>query len=249
MIAYFILGVGLFLGSIFLARWYSRANPTTVLKTIKVILAIIGLFIALFLLFTGRIFMVLAAVPLLLPLLLRSRALFSRMKAAAGGTAGQSSEVVTKFLKMNLDHDSGEMDGLVLSGDHEGHWLSELKLGELEELYRDYCVEDHKSAELLSAYASRRFGESWTSKESESAQGQGEADYDTDDKQTRGHMDSHMDRKKALEILGLKGKPSAEEIRQAHRKLMQKLHPDHGGSTYLATQVNQAKEILLNGAG
>ncbi|WP_052741755.1 DnaJ domain-containing protein [Kiloniella litopenaei] len=248
MIAYFILGIGLFVGTMFLARWYSRANPATVLKTIKIILAIIGLFIALFLLFTGRIFMVLAAIPLLLPMLLRTRALFSRLKAARGGTAGQSSEVVTTFLKMKLDHDSGEMDGLILAGDHKGCWLSELNLDQLEDLYRHYSAEEIKSAELLSAYASRRFGEKWAGNEDESAQQRDDADYGSKDNEAKNHM-GHMDRKKALEILGLEGNPSPDEIRQAHRKLMQKLHPDHGGSTYLATQVNQAKEILLKGSG
>ncbi|WP_085909406.1 DnaJ domain-containing protein [Kiloniella majae] len=241
MIAYFILGVGLFLGALFLVQWYSRANPAAVVKTIKTIAAIIGLFVALFLLFTGRIFLVLAAIPLLLPLLLRSKALFSRLKAASGGTSGQSSEVLTRFLRMNLDHDSGDMDGLILTGEQEGRWLSELDLVAIEQLYRIYSVEEEKSAELLSAYASRRFGDAWNDG--------GEADFKGDDEDKEQDLNDQMNRKKAMEILGLTGTPSDDEIRSAHRKLMQKLHPDQGGNTYLATQVNRAKDVLLNRSG
>ena len=56
-----------------------------------------------------------------------------------------------------------------------------------------------------------------------------------------------MSRRDALEVLGLGDAPSEEEIKDAHRKLMMKHHPDLGGSDYFAAKLNQAKEILLNG--
>ena len=239
---YFILGLGLFVGLIFLSHWYSKANPAIVIKTLKTIVLVTGLLIALFLIFTGRIFLVLAALPLLIPFLLRSRALMQRLKAAAGGTPGKTSQVVTKFLRMVLLHDSGEMDGEVLSGAHEGRRLSELSLVDIEQLYRVYVIEENKSADLLSAYAERRFGSEWLC-------GEGGNQGDKTDREGSSFSSASMDRKNALEILGLDEAATEDDIREAHKNLMQKLHPDHGGNNYLATQINRAKDLLLKGAG
>ncbi len=57
-----------------------------------------------------------------------------------------------------------------------------------------------------------------------------------------------MSRERALEILGLSGDPGRDEIRAAHRRLIQRLHPDRGGSKYLAQQLNEAKQRLLDEA-
>ena len=55
-----------------------------------------------------------------------------------------------------------------------------------------------------------------------------------------------MTKSQALDVLGLKSGASEEEIISAHRALMQKVHPDRGGSDYLAAQLNQAKDTLLS---
>jgi curved DNA-binding protein CbpA len=54
-----------------------------------------------------------------------------------------------------------------------------------------------------------------------------------------------MNRDEALAVLGLKNGATADTIRAAHRRLMKELHPDRGGSDYLAAKVNQAKDVLL----
>lgn len=56
-----------------------------------------------------------------------------------------------------------------------------------------------------------------------------------------------MSRKEAADILGVSEEASPEQIKTAHKHLMQKVHPDRGGTDALATQLNRAKDILLNG--
>ncbi|MCZ4279404.1 DnaJ domain-containing protein [Kiloniella laminariae] len=242
VIAYFLAGVALLLALIFLAQWYSQASPSTIIKTLKRLAISLGLFVALFLILTGRVLLVLGALPLLLPVLLRYRGILQRLKMARGPAPGQFSEVVTRFLQMRLDHTSGEMSGQVISGTHEGKSLSDLPPEVIAQLYRDYRLADTESADLILAYAQRRFGSDWMQEED------GATAQDSRENK-EGLSDAVMDKKQALEILGLKKGASAEEIREAHRSLMQKLHPDHGGSTFLATQINRAKDVLLKGPG
>ncbi|MEA3411358.1 MAG: molecular chaperone DnaJ [Pseudomonadota bacterium] len=146
------------------------------------------------------------------------------------GPSGRVSRVRTRFLNMTLDHDSGEIDGVIVSGPHQDRRLGELKREELTGLFDQYQAADEESASLLAAYLDKRFGEDWRS---EPASG------------TPASGGSEMTREQALEILGLAPGAAREEIIDAHRRLMQKLHPDRGGSNYLAARVNLAKDILL----
>jgi hypothetical protein len=59
-----------------------------------------------------------------------------------------------------------------------------------------------------------------------------------------GRAVSAMSRSEALQVLGLPEDASQEDVQKAHRRLLQKLHPDHGGSDYLAQRINAARDRL-----
>jgi DnaJ domain len=146
-------------------------------------------------------------------------------------SAGQTSRVRSAFLEMELDHDTGAMRGRILVGRHEGANLDALSvetlLGFLPEI-------DADSRALLEAYLDRREPAWREHAQHDAAAGEGYAP-----------RSGKMTKEEAYEILGLKPGASAEEIGRAHRTLMKKLHPDQGGSTYLAARVNEAKDVLL----
>lgn len=141
-----------------------------------------------------------------------------------------ASAVETDYLSMRLDHDSGAMSGSVLRGRFQGRQLSELAEYELIELWRSCRVEDVDAASLMEAYLDRLKPE-WRAA-AEGAQA------------PRGGSDA-MTREEAYAILGLKPRASDADVREAHHRLIMGVHPDHGGSTYLAAKLNQAREALL----
>ena len=65
----------------------------------------------------------------------------------------------------------------------------------------------------------------------------------------RGGFLNEMTRREAAQILGLRESASDDKIKAAHRKIMIANHPDQGGSEYVATKINEAKEFLLNKKG
>jgi len=146
------------------------------------------------------------------------------------------STVSTGILEMNLNHQTSEMNGRVIAGTFSGMQLNNLDLQQCTEL-REYCHQsDEQSAELLDAYLERRFGDNW--------QQQTKQGYEHHSSQSPTNS-GNMGKEEAYEVLGIPSEASKEEIISAHRKLMQKCHPDRGGSTYLATKLNQAKDCLL----
>jgi hypothetical protein len=151
-----------------------------------------------------------------------------------GGGSGRSpriSKVVTDHLEMELDHDSGSMDGRVLKGFFRGRTLSAMRPVELAHLWHDCRFADPQSAQLIEAYLDRihpTWREDMARQESDAPRG----------------PDGRMTTAEALEILGLQPGATQDEIRQAHKSLMMTLHPDRGGSTYLAAKINEAKDVL-----
>jgi DnaJ-domain-containing protein 1 len=156
--------------------------------------------------------------------------MLTAMRGRSAPSQGQSSTVETAILRMQLDHDSGDLRGEVLKGRFQGWRLAEMDRRQLEELL-DYCrQEDNDSVQLLDSYLQQRFA-------GEAPFGQQQAPGDS------GSGD--MGRSEALAVLGLAEGATEEDIVAAHRKLMQKIHPDRGGNNYLAAKINQAKDLLL----
>lgn len=169
--------------------------------------------------------------------------------AAGGAGGGQASSIRTGYLAMRLDHASGAMDGQVREGPFQGERLSDLTLEQLLRMLELYQDSDEQSAAVLIAYLEREHPD-WREQASASAgdweygAGQGRSDHGSGGRGS-GRAGAAMTRDDALAILGLGADSDAEQVRDAHRRLMQKLHQDRGGSDYLAAQINAAKALLL----
>ena len=243
MLPYFLVGIALLAGLILAGHWFARADPRLLAKVLKRLAFALIAGVVLYLALTGRLAWALFALPALLPWFLRFRSLartakaYSRMSAAMGGGpgagTGQASEVETRFLRMFLDHDSGAMTGEVISGTYAGRRLDQMSLEELLELLKTCWDEDQQSAQVLEAYLDRVHS-TWR-EEGSKAGGRGAEAFG----------EGPMSRDEAYRILGLDPGTGTGEIREAYHRLMAGLHPDHGGSTYLATKINQAKDVLL----
>lgn len=156
---------------------------------------------------------------------------FARRTATKPGSV---SRVRSALVEMELDHDTGEMNGSVLAGPLLGRALNDLDEAALTALHAECRRSDPEGVRLLEAYLDRRFP-AWR----EHAEG----DADT---RPGGHAKpGAMTEQEAYQILGVEPGAADEEVRRAHRTLMMKLHPDQGGTTYLAARINEAKEVLL----
>lgn len=140
--------------------------------------------------------------------------------------AGNVSRVKSRFFSMELDHDSATVSGWVLSGQFTGRDLMDLDAEETRTLLAEIDWDPDSLSLLESWLDANRAG--W--REYFAAQHQAAPD------------DSLAE---AYAVLGLSPGASDEEIRAAHRELMKAVHPDHGGSSYLAAKLNQARDRLL----
>ncbi len=186
---------------------------------------------------TGRIHWIGAMIGALLPFIRQAIPLliryfpviqhYRKTQTQAPPSAGNSSQVQTRILSMTLDHDSNRLYGEVINGPYAGSQLDSMALEQLQNLL-EYChQQEQESAKLLISYLTHRFGNRWQHTPPAS-------------------HDGPLDEAAAYAILGLKSGATQQEVIQAHRKMMQKMHPDRGGSDYLAAQINQAKDLLIN---
>lgn len=218
-----------------LLQWFANARPQTIAKLVLGVGIGLAMGLAGFFLVTGKLA---AAFPIFfsaLGALWRQRWLLNLLlrrylARARPGSSDLPESVRTTMLEMVLDKATGRLSGTVMSGAFKGRALDGLSVAELQELKRELDAGDPDGARLLAAYMARR----GTGADA----GQGERG---------GAQASGMSREEALEILGLDTGASEAEIRDAHRRLIRKLHPDQGGSGYLAAKINQAKSFLLEG--
>ena len=222
-----------------LLQMFRAANPVVLARAIKIAGGIVALAVAAF---TGIRGELAVAIPIgifgagLLGWSPFGNSGFSNIGGMFAGlgsqrSSGQASRVRSQYLDMRLDHDSGELSGQIVAGPHAGHNLGEFDLPQLTAMISGF---DAESVALLESYLDRRFP-AWR----ENAQGNAAGG------QSRAASSGKMTDEEAYQILGLQPGAGRNEISRAHRALMKKLHPDQGGSTYLAARVNEAKDTLL----
>lgn len=227
----FIIGLVVVVGGWWLIKVFANAQPAKVRGLIRKLGG--GAIIAFSALLALK-----GQINLAMPLFLLGLGLMGQQMVFPNGmpwqrkSPGQSSRVATSLLAMELEHDSGRMDGEVLAGPFKGRRLSSLSLAETQRLHAQAAGTPDQSRALLEAWIERTHPE-WRETWNGAARSQSHG------------PSPKMTKAEALAILGLKGKVSEDEIRAAHRRLMKTAHPDLGGSDYLAAKINEAKEFLL----
>lgn len=157
-----------------------------------------------------------------------------------GGDVSEDNEsgVKSRFIAMHLDHASGEISGRVTAGRFKGADLMDLGEYDTRELLAEVGGDPDSLALLETWLDKNRAGWREYFAEQDAAAG-GEAPGGA----------APDPEAEAYSVLGLAPGATADDIREAHRKLMKKVHPDQGGSTYLASKINEAKDRLLKQVG
>ena len=217
--------------------WLLRAKPSALARVLRIVLVVLGgIGVGAMLIFGLRF------LPGLLPELLGLAGIVitaliaraARHRPSGGFSSpghGQRTEVRTAFLQAWIDHGSGDVGGTILTGRFAGRTLDALSDAELIEL-RGECAADADSLRVLEAYLDRRLGADWRNAQQQQP--------------PRGPR-TDMTHDEALAVLGLSEGATADEIRAAHRRLIQRMHPDVGGTADLAARINRAKDVLLGG--
>jgi hypothetical protein len=224
-----LLGIAVLVVGLWALHVFSKADPKRLVPIMRTSGGIVALGGAAFLAVRGQF-------GLALPLGFAGLSLLGWLPGLASyrqrtqKSTGQVSRVRSAFVEMELDHDTGAMRGRILAGKHEGVPLDALDMATLLATLPEI---DEESRALLMAYLDRR-EPGWREHADRGA--------DTGAVPPRS---GKMTEEEAYQILGLQPGASAQDIGRAHRTLMKKLHPDQGGSTYLAARVNEAKDVLL----
>ena len=236
MILSLLIGLIILIGVMMFVRGVTQLSSQALLRLLIGII-VGGVILGVVFLFVFRRFdLALALLPFLLPLGMR---LWHRSRTRRTSDPSQRfSNVNTRFLKMYLDHDTGAMDGLVYDGQHKGKWLSKMSIDDVMTLLEEYRAKDPQSGTLIETWLDRMHGEQW--RQQQKSQHSKTAVFD----------DSiAMTRDQAYHVLGLAHGASVDQIKEAYRRLMLRVHPDHGGTSFFAIQLNRARDVLLQDAG
>ena len=233
---YLFAGLVALVFALLLGRWMASAPAATVARTLRWAIGIVVAIALLFVVWAGRYQLVAVILPFLIPAFMRWRTISRWRRNARGPTPGQGSTINTTFLRMALDHDSGNLDGEVVAGHFAGRRLADMNLQDLVRLHAE-CSADESSQRILEAYLDRHHGAAWRvgTGGQEQAAGGGAA---------MGGGQA-MTRADAYAILGLQPGADDQAVKSAHRQLMARFHPDRGGSDYLAALINRARDLLL----
>jgi DnaJ-like protein len=226
----FLGGVAILAGLLLLVYLFVNAEPAKLARGLKWTALGIGIVVFAFLLLSERFAYLWLPLTFAFPYLrgyLRSALVGFR----GAGSSSQASNVATPYLRMRLDHDTGAMTGTVLAGRFAGMRVEELSVADLLALLRECRAADEDGARLIEAYLDRVLP-NWR-------------DEFTADSGASGRGDSEMTVEEAYEVLGLSPEADDAAIKAAHHRLMMQLHPDHGGTDYLAMQINRARDVLL----
>jgi hypothetical protein len=247
-----VAGVALLVGGLMLIRWFVAADPRTLAFAAKIAGIACAVLAATLLVLSGRAGWIMALFPFAL-FLLRRGGLGGGWFGGAAGSGSHDSHVRTGFLDMRLDHETGELDGDVLDGPYAGRTLGTLDRHELLDFLAHVRSDDRKSALVLEAYIDRRFPD-WreAGDDTADAAGVGSGTSGAGSRSGSGTGTAAagpMTAAEAYRVLGLEPGASEVEIKAAYHRLIGTVHPDHGGSAFLAAQVNRARDILLGRTG
>ncbi len=230
-----VMSVVLVIGVVLIVRGFLNTEPRVLVQILRwAALALIA-GVSVLLIIAGREGLLLSAAAVTAPLVMRGGwRRWLGWGRAGEAKPGQCSQVETRFLRMTLDHASGALSGQVIAGRFTGRSLDSLGLDEALAL-RDECRRgDPASLPVLEAWLDRCQGADWRDRDHAGASG------------ASGPVgDGPMTPEEARAILGLEAGAAPAAIREAHRRLMTRLHPDHGGSTWIAAKLNQARDVLL----
>jgi hypothetical protein len=234
MMLYVLGGFGILCGLLLLGWVFVNTSPARLARMLKWTAILLTVAAVLTLAVSGRLAMLLGIAAALIPLLYRLR---STLGGLRGPAVGDTSTVETPFVRMSLHHDTGSMAGTVLRGRFAGMRVDELSSAELLALLRECRTVDEEGARLVEAYLDRTDPD-WRADlhggRSDSAGSAGPGPSTTD-----------VTVEEAYAILGLQPGADPEAIKAAHHRLMKQLHPDHGGTDYLAAKLNRARDVLL----